>query len=108
MQIQFKSEGGFAFFPGLNKPVTIDTEKLSPQETGELQKLLNAARFFELPKLVGAISPKAADHRRYNITVEKAEGGSHSVQVADVVDDPPLRQLLDFLKTQAAPAAKKK
>jgi hypothetical protein len=27
MRIQFKTEGGFAYIPGLNKPVTIDLDE---------------------------------------------------------------------------------
>ena len=36
MRLQFKTEGGFAYLPGLNQPVTIDTDGLPPEEAGKL------------------------------------------------------------------------
>jgi len=108
MRIQFKIEGGFVYLPGLNRPVIIDLADLPLPEANALEELLMVARFFELPKRVGKFSAKAADHRQYKITIENAAGVAHTVFLTDVVDDPHLRKLLDFLKTKAAPAAKKK
>lgn len=107
MRIQFKIEGGFVFLPGLNKPVTIDTDELPPPEAKELQRLLTKSRFFELPQRVNKLSAKAADHRQYSVTIENTEGVSHTVQLTDVVADPHLRKLLDFLKAKASPKLKK-
>jgi hypothetical protein len=98
MRIQFKTEGGF-FFSNLNKPVTIDLDELPPQEAGELQQLLQTARFFELPQRLGAPLAKAADMQQYKITVEHPEG-SHTVQLTDLLDDPHLRKLVDVLKAK--------
>jgi hypothetical protein len=103
MRIEFKSEGGLAYFPGLDTPVTIDSDDLPEDEAGELQQLLKTTRFFELPKQLGKISPKAADYKRYKVTVENEEG-RHAVQMTDMIDDPHLQKLLAFLKTKAAQA----
>jgi len=108
MRIQFKIEGGLVYLPGLNRPVIIDLADLPLPEAEELQELLTLTRFFELPKRVGKFSAKAADHRQYKITIESAEGMAHTVFLTDVVDDPHLRKLLDFLKMKAAPTGKKK
>lgn len=108
MRIQFKVEGGLVYLPGLNRPVIIDLADLPLPEANELQALLTRVRFFELPLRVGKFSAKAADQRQYKITIEKAEGKSHTVFLSDAMDDPHLRQLLVFLKNKAAPAAKKK
>lgn len=108
MRIQFKIEGGLVYLPGLNRPVIIDLADLPLPEADELQELLTLTRFFELPLRAGKISAKAADQRQYKITIEKAEGDSHTVFLSDIIDDPHLRKLLDFLKTKAAPTAKKK
>jgi len=108
MQIQFKIEGGLVYLPGLNRPVIIDLADLPLPEADELQELLALTRFFELPPRAGKFSPQAADHRQYKITIESADGTAHTVFLTDVVDDPHLRKLLDFLKTKAAPTAKKK
>ncbi|MCG3121336.1 MAG: hypothetical protein ALAOOOJD_04380 [bacterium] len=107
MRIEFKIEGGFVFLPGLNKPVTIDTEALPPPEAKELQRLLTKSRFFELPQRVSKFSAKAADYRQYKVMIENNDGSRHTVQLTDMVADPHLRKLLDFLKAQAAPQLKK-
>jgi hypothetical protein len=101
MRIEFKTEGGFAYFPGLNKPVTIDSDELPEQEAGELRQMLQAARFFELPKRVGKISPQAADVKQYKVTI-KDKKASHTVQMTDLTDDPYLQKLLSFLKSKAS------
>jgi len=108
MRIQFKIEGGLVYLPGLNRPVIIELADLPLPEAHELEELLTLTRFFELPKRVGKFSAKAADHRQYKITIENAVGDLHTVFLTDLVDDPNLRRLLDFLKKKAALTAKKK
>lgn len=103
MRIEFKTEGGFAYLPGLNKPVTIDSDDLPEQEAGELQQMLQEARFFELPKTAGKMSPQAADFKQYKVTI-KDKKGKHTVQLTDMTDDPHLQKLLSFLKTKASQA----
>ncbi len=103
MRIHFNVEGGLAFFPNLNKPVTIDVDELPPEEAGELEELLDTAKFFDLPKSVGEFAPGAADYRRYKVTIENEAGDRHSVQFADVSDNPEARKLLDFLLAKISP-----
>jgi len=100
MRVQFKAEGGVAFFPGLSKPKTIDSDDLSPAEAAKLKRLVTAARFYDLP----ADPPQragAADYRQYTITIE--DGRRHTVRLADPVEDPDLQALLDFLSEKARP-----
>jgi len=108
MKIQFKTEGGFVYLPGLNKPVIIELADLPRPEADELQELLARARFFELPPRAGKPAAKGADQRQYKITIENAAGTAHTIFLTDVVADPNLRRLLDFLKKKAAPASRKK
>jgi hypothetical protein len=54
MRVQFAMEGGIAYFPGLSQPMVIDSAVLPPQEADELQQLVNATRFFELPASAGS------------------------------------------------------
>ncbi len=103
MHIEFKTEGGLAYFPGLSKPVTINSDELPEHEASELRQLLQAARFFELPKQVSKMAPQAADFKQYKITI-KDKQGSHTVQFTDLLDDPHLQKLLEFLKTKASQA----
>ena len=99
MRIEFKTEGGVAHFPGLSRPVVIDSESLSAEEGAELTRLVGAARFFERPSTVGTLLPGAADYRQYTITVEDG-GRQHTVKLTDPVEDPALQQLLHFLQVK--------
>ena len=100
MHVQFTTEGGIAYFPGLSKPVTIDSEQLSPAEASELKRLVEATHFFERPAQVGTVPRGAADYQRYTIVVEEG-GRKHTVQLTDPVQDPDFQNLLNFLKSQA-------
>jgi hypothetical protein len=89
-----------AHFPGLSRPVLIDSTALSSDDAEELQRLVTAARFFEQPAHVGAPPPGAADYRRYTITVDDGER-QHTVHMADPITDAALRELLRFLEGKA-------
>jgi hypothetical protein len=99
MQIQFKMEGGIAYFPGLSKPITIDSDTLPRQESDELKRLVNATRFFDLPTTMSLLSPGAADYRQYTITIED-NGKQHTVRLTDPIEDTNLQALLTYLKTR--------
>ena len=100
MRIEFQTEGGIAHFPGLSRPVVIDSEALTEEDTSELTRLIEAARFFERPTVVGAPRSGAADYRQYTITVEEG-GQQHTIRLADPVENATLQQLLRFLQTKA-------
>ena len=104
MRIQFKMEGGIAYFPGLIKPITIDSDELPKQESDELKRLVNATRFFDLPTVIGTPLPGAADYRQYTITLED-NGKQHSVRLTDPIEDPNLQALLTYLKTRRPTAS---
>jgi Emfourin len=101
MRIQFQTEGGFASFPGLSRPVTIDTQTLPEEEAGQLERLVHATRFFDRPATAGSPPRRAADYRQYTITVEEG-GRRHTVQLADPVEDADLLELLKALQAAAA------
>lgn len=100
MRIYFKTEGGIAYFPGLSKPVIIDSNELPAEEARELEQLVSAARFFDLPTVVGAPPRGAADYHRYTIKVEDGRR-SHTVQLSALVKDPQIQVLLDYLRAKA-------
>ncbi len=103
MRVQFKMEGGIAYFPGLSKPITIDSDELPRQESDELKRLVNATHFFDLPATIGSPPRGAADYRQYTITLED-NGKQHTVRLTDPIEDPNLQALLTYLKTRR-PAA---
>ncbi len=100
MRIQFSMEGGIAYFPGLSRPVTIDSKQLSQQEAAELKRLIEATHFFDLPAKIGNPARGAADYRQYNVTIEKGER-RHTVHATEPIDDPDLRRLVEFLGSKA-------
>lgn len=98
MRVEFKTEGGFAYFPGLNQPVTMDTGELSTQEADELERLIEVARFFDLPE-TPASRRGTADGRRYTISVSSPER-SHTVRVEDPIEDANVQALVGYLRAK--------
>ena len=54
MRIEFAQEGGLGYFPGLNKAVTIEVDRLDAGEAEELKQLVEASHFFDTPSAIGA------------------------------------------------------
>jgi len=99
MRVQFKTEGGFAYLPGLSQPVTIDTDGLTPEEAGKLERLVEVAGFFELPAT--SDQPRGgADFRTYTISISSS-GRGHTVRIVEPVEDPQLQELVDYLSEKA-------
>jgi hypothetical protein len=104
MRVEFTTEGGIAYFPGLSRPVVIDTDNLPEADAAELQRLLDAANFFEQPAPSRTLPKGAADYRQYTISVARGRR-RHTIRLADPIDDPHLQSLVDFLRRQAAAPA---
>ncbi|NJD68947.1 MAG: hypothetical protein C3F12_08680 [Candidatus Methylomirabilota bacterium] len=100
MRITFTMEGGIAYLPGLSHPVVIDSSQLPEQEAGELEQLVEAARFFDQPAIMGSPERGAADYYQYTVTVE-INGRRHTVRVTDLVEDAGLQVLLRYLRAKA-------
>jgi len=98
MRVHLKIDGGVAYFPGLSRPITIDSEALPAQEADKLMQLLDAAHFFDLPPVINIPLPGAADYRRYTITVDD-DSKHHTVQLTDPIEDPNLQALITYLRT---------
>ncbi|NOJ81390.1 protealysin inhibitor emfourin [Myxococcus xanthus] len=94
MHIEIKREGGPAYFPGLARPREVDLTSLPPEQAEALRQCVQAARFFELPPVVGALPPGAPDARRFTLTVEEG-GRRHTVQFIEPVEEPRLHELLE-------------
>ncbi len=98
MRIELKVDGGLASFPGLSKPIIIDSDALPDQEANKLKQLLDEVHFFDLPPVINAPSPGAADYRQYTITVD--DGSKHHVvQATDPIKDPNFQNLLNYLQS---------
>jgi hypothetical protein len=99
MRVRFKMDGGFVYLPARSEPTTIDTDDLPAEEAEELERLIEAAGFFELPET--ASPPRgAADYLRYTISVTTPDR-SHTVQLTDPIEDPHVQALVEYLEAKA-------
>ncbi|PIQ20625.1 MAG: hypothetical protein COW65_13975 [Cytophagales bacterium CG18_big_fil_WC_8_21_14_2_50_42_9] len=98
MKIYFKPEGGFGFFPGLNKPLELNSETLPAEEASHLRNLVNEARFFTLPNQ-NEQPVRGADMKHYTIKVEDKDQ-EHWVQISDTEVNPPLQNLVNYLNNK--------
>ena len=85
--------------PARSEPVIIDTDDLPAEEANELERLVEAADFFELPQT--SPPPRgAADYLRYTISVAAPER-SHTVHLTDPIEDPEVQALVEYLEAKA-------
>ena len=77
MRVELTIDGGFAYIPGLAKPIVLDGTQLDGSELAELRRLCDAA--LAAPNR-GAEAPSAAlpDARRYRLTLE-IDGERHEI-----------------------------
>ncbi len=95
MKVYFKPEGGFGYFPGLNKPLELNSEDLPEAEASHLKNLINEAQVFNLPNQPAATA-RGADLKKYTIRVEDQDR-QHWIQLTDAERDPSLQNLLTYL-----------
>ena len=104
MRIQFKRSGGFV---PTALTLDLDADSLPPAEAKELADLVEASRFFDLPRSV-APPARGADRFLYELTVESA-GRRHTVRAGDASVpeglQPLLRRLTEMARAGRAGAA---
>lgn len=96
MKISFKTEGGYGFFPGLNKSLEIDTDKL-PKDEAE-----NVTGFVDKIKIPDQLAKKeqgnvGADMKTYTIEIENNNKRS-KFSVSDDEGNSDVNNLLEYLK----------
>jgi hypothetical protein len=100
MRITFQRSGGVGYFPGLNRPVTLDCDQMPAEHRAELEHLIGAARFFSLPAEVGKPPPGARDMREYTVTIEDG-ARKHTVRFSENYDNPEIAALVERLRHHA-------
>jgi hypothetical protein len=99
VRVTLKTAGGLAYFPGVAKPIVVDSDVLAPEDAEHLRELVEAASFFDLPVQVGARTPGSADMRTRTLTVE--DGTRRHVVSAEEPHMPAtLKHLIDFVTTR--------
>lgn len=101
MDVELQTDGGFAYLPGLNRPVTIDLDQLNFADATEMARLVAEAGFFDLPARLDSTMSNAADARQYTLTVSDGER-CHSVSFSDSSTDRRLVALRDFVRERAS------
>lgn len=93
-------EGGFARFPGLSEPLTIETSELPPERGREIEGLVARSGVWDLAS-GGAARPRPGqkrDHRSY--TLELSDGVRQCrVELEDPVS-PALAPLVQALRAE--------
>jgi hypothetical protein len=97
VRIEFKTEGGIAYFPGLSKPFIVESEQLSEEQAAELERLIRAAEFFDLPDELGKSPPGAADVQEYTVTIQDGKR-RHTVHIRDPFEDENVAALIKYLQ----------
>lgn len=100
MKITIETSGGFASFPALSKPVTVDTETIDSELGRELETLVGDAAFFDQPALIDTTKKGAADYQTYAVTVQDGPR-AHTVRLTDPLTEPSLMQLVSRLQVVA-------
>jgi len=99
MKISLEKSGGFAYMPGLDKPIAVDTQTLDAPVARRLTDLVQRADFFSLPP--GTSLPSgAADYHSYKLTVQDGTR-EHTVTLTDPLSNADLSQLIDELQRMA-------
>lgn len=92
MQISFERSGGFI---GTPITITLDTATLSPDHASQLQHLVDAANFFNLPATI-APSSSQPDRFQYRVTLQDGDR-LHTVTVGEAAIPSTLKPLLDWM-----------
>ena len=71
MRIQVERDGGFAYFPGLSGPTTVDTDALPADEAAAFEAAVEQTDFAAAAALAAAPAPGSADQRTVTVTVEE-------------------------------------
>jgi hypothetical protein len=99
MRITLKTQGGIAFFPGLSRPISLNTEILPDDDRLTIKSLVDQVRFFELPKELSRPARGSADMIQYSLTVRSGRQ-QHTVRFADPIEVQGLQQLVEYVQTK--------
>lgn len=104
MKIVFRVDGGFAVFPGLARPVTIDVDSLPAADAAQLRAAVDRSRFFD--RAEPTAQAPAPDMRHYEVTVEDG-AKSRTLTIPESTADADLKSLVALLEQQRGGAPRK-
>jgi hypothetical protein len=92
MRLALSVDGGLGSFPGLRRPVTVDSARLPPAQAARLCALVDAADFFDVR--VPAPAVPAPDARTYTVEIEEGPR-RRTLSLTEPIADAALRDLVD-------------
>lgn len=96
MRVHFTVDGGVEHFPGLARPVWVDTRDLPPEEAEILARKLREARPYG--RSSDAAIEDVPDARRYTVTIEEESGHEETLGFREPAADPSVSELLAELR----------
>ena len=97
LRVTLRIDGGFAYMPGLARPIALDAAQLGDEHAAQLQRLCEAACAVA-QKRKASRAAAVPDGRRYRLTVELGDS-RREVTAADPVDAPVIAELIAFVET---------
>ena len=103
MKLHFERSGGFA---GLRQTHDLGPADLTPEDTAELNHLIDSSHFFDLPAQVHAPNP-GADRFHYKLALDTGNR-QHTVELDDAAVPANVRPLIDWVaaKSRKTPTPK--
>ncbi|WP_395676429.1 protealysin inhibitor emfourin [Inquilinus sp.] len=101
MRITFAmSSTGLFYAPGLAEPVVLELAALPPAEAARIRALIHDAHVLDRPAAaLESLSRPVPDGRSFTVTVEQ-DGSSRTLELAEPIADPTLRDLVRCLQDQ--------
>jgi hypothetical protein len=96
VEIHLERTGGFA---GLRLSHDIGPNDLTPEDTQELNRLVESSKFFDLPSQMKAANP-GADRFQYTLKLDNGER-EHTVELDDAAVPATVRPLLNWAMNKA-------
>lgn len=93
MRITLKRSGGFS---GIRTTASLDLSKLPKNKIAEAKALIDAAKFFDLPRSIQPDRPQP-DRFQFELTIE-TDDRAHTVSIAEEAASKDLRALLAWLQ----------
>lgn len=96
MRIIYQRDGGVAYFPGLSRPLRVDTSEMPAAQSSRLEQLVVDAQVFTCER-PAAPPPGAADLITYTLRVEDGRRRA-TLRLHDPIAAPALQALIDYLE----------
>ena len=96
LRVTLRIDGGFAYMPGLGRPIALNAAQLGDEHAAQLQRLCESACAVA-PKRKAGRAAAVPDGRRYRLTVDLGDS-RREVTAADPVDAPAIAELIAFVE----------